>query len=131
LRVKRKITGVYLTREVVEALLTAAKEAHPREFLLLLRGKVKGDKLFVEELVVPPLATYGLGFASFNPYLLPLDPSIIGVAHSHPSGLAKPSLEDLDHFMGYVVVIVAYPYASPSDIHAYLANGIEVGFEVL
>lgn len=118
------------SRSVVEGMLAAAREAHPREALMLLRGRFKGDRLVVEELLIPPLAVHGIGFASFNPYLLPLDPFIVGVAHSHPSGSPRPSLEDLDSAIGYIVVVVSYPYSGTSDVHVYSARGVEVPFEV-
>lgn len=120
-----------MKREVVEGLLAAARSLHPREALLLLRGRLKGRSIYVEELLIPPFAVHGVGFSSFNPYLLPLDPSIIGVAHSHPSGSSKPSIEDLNARRGYIMAIVSYPYSSIQDVHVYSLKGDELKFEVI
>jgi len=122
---------VFLRREVVEGLLAAARSLHPREALLLLRGRLREGSIYVEELLIPPFAIHGLGFSSFNPYLLPIDPSIIGVAHSHPSGSPRPSVEDLNARRGYVMVIVSHPYASTRDIHVFSPRGDELEFNVV
>ncbi|RLF12141.1 MAG: peptidase [Thermoprotei archaeon] len=122
---------ILVKREVVEALLVAARNVHPKEVLLLLRGrKLKDGALLLEEIIVPPLAIYGYSFSGFNPYLLPLDLSILGVAHSHPSGNPRPSVQDLNVGRGRVMVIIASPYASDKDVHVYLPSGEEVGYEV-
>ncbi|TLY09968.1 MAG: hypothetical protein E6K85_04805 [Thaumarchaeota archaeon] len=52
------------------------------------------------------------------PYTIPN----VGTAHSHPSGSNRPSLEDLNHFSGYVSIIIAHPYEDET-IGAYDRNG--------
>jgi len=118
-----KIRSVGFPSDVFEGLLAYARHMHPREVLLLLRGKVSGGSLRVEEFLIPPFAVQGEGFASFSPWFLPLDPSILGTVHSHPSGSLQPSTEDFNHFYGRVMVIVAYPYRSKSNIAAYEKDG--------
>jgi len=78
--------SVYVRREVIISILEYAAACHPREGILLLRGRIDGKRVFVEEVEVPPLSIHSLGFSSFQPYMLPIDFSIIGTAHSHPSG---------------------------------------------
>ncbi|RLF08583.1 MAG: peptidase [Thermoprotei archaeon] len=120
-----------MKREVVEAVLEASRNLHPRETLLLLRGRRGSDgSIVVEEVLVPPLATFGLGFASFNPFALPLDPSIVGSAHSHPSGDPSPSVQDLNLGRGPLLMIAASPYRGLMDIHIYTPSGEELDFEV-
>lgn len=105
-----RLTEVVFLREMLEGLFWLAKENHPREIFLLLRGKVKGTLVYVEELVYPLSTIFGFGFSEFQPLNLPLDPSIIGSLHSHPSGITRPSTQDLHNFFGIVMVILAYPY---------------------
>jgi proteasome lid subunit RPN8/RPN11 len=99
--------------------------------MLLLRGKTSKNQVTITDLVVPPLATHGRGFASFQPYMLPMDFSIIGTVHSHPSGIAKPSLEDLHHFFGRILMIVSYPYQSEQNIAVYNHSGERLAFNVV
>jgi len=121
---------VVVKREVVDALLAAARALHPKEAILLLRGRRRGGSLVVEEVLIPPSATFGLGFASYNPFMLPLDPSIVGVAHSHPSGDPHPSVEDLNSGRGALTMIAASPYRGTVDVHLYTADGKELTYEV-
>lgn len=101
---------VMLSREMLEGLFCLAKEHHPREIFLLLRGKIRDCSVYVDELIYPINTTFGLGFSGFQPHTLPLDPSIIGSVHSHPSGTSRPSTQDLHNFFGVIMVILAYPY---------------------
>lgn len=105
-----KLMEVVLSREMLEGLFCLAKENHPREIFLLLRGKISNCSAYIDELIYPINTTFGYGFSGFNPHNLPLDPSIIGSVHSHPSGTSKPSIQDLHNFFGVIMVILAYPY---------------------
>jgi len=122
------VKRVSVGRDLLEGILAYSRDAHPKEAILLLRGRARGDLIEIEEVVIPPLATHGLGFSEFNPYALPFDPSIIGLFHTHPSGIAEPSTEDLNHFYGIVMVIAAYPYRSEIDVEAFdeAGNGLEL-----
>ena len=106
-----------------------SRELYPREMIATLHGRYRRGVAVVSEVSLVPASVYGEGFASFNPYLLPVDFSFLGVAHSHPSGVGRPSREDLTHMMGRVMVIVTYPYEGLKDIHAFDSGGrrIEVG----
>lgn len=105
-----ELVEIVFSREMLEGLFYLAKENHPREIFLLLRGKIRGCTAYVDELIYPPNTTFGLGFSGFQPHVLPLDLSIIGSVHSHPTGTLKPSIQDLHNFFGVVMVILAYPY---------------------
>ena len=63
--------------------------------------------------------------------MLPLDLSIVGVAHSHPSGVLKPSLGDLNNFYGRIMVIMAYPYNSEKDIAAFDREGNVIKYSII
>lgn len=122
---------VYIHPRVVEGLLAYAKSCHPKEGILLLRGRRKRDRLVVEELVIPPLPTHGEGFSSFPTHMLPLDLSILGIAHSHPSGNPTPSTQDLLNFYGLVMAIITYPYRRVEDIHLYDREGNRLPLHLL
>nr|HDO80335.1 metalloprotease [Candidatus Bathyarchaeota archaeon] len=118
----KKISLVRVKREVAEGLLEISRELYPREFIGLLRADNKG---VISEVIIPPFSVYGAGEASFSPYMLPFDLSIVGSVHSHPSGIKFPSKRDVNvaFSFGVVHVIVTYPYTSLNDIYAYDKDG--------
>jgi proteasome lid subunit RPN8/RPN11 len=85
----------------------------------LLRGEKKKDVITVTELLVPPLASYGRGFANIPIYTLPMDFSIVGTIHSHPSGNVNPSHADLNHFFGLVLIIAGFPFTNETNVAVY------------
>ena len=122
---------LYLSKDVFDGMLTYFRSVHPREGILLLRGKVSRDAIYVEQLILPPRPILGEDFSSFSPYDLPLDLSVVGVAHSHPNGVLKPSLEDLSNFYGRFMVIATYPYRGKVDVGVFDREGRNVAFEVI
>ena len=102
--------NVVVPGELLDSMLTFARMQHPREAILLLRGSVSRDEIVLEEHLFPPFASSGRGFAQFSPSMLPIDFSIVGTLHSHPSGSPRPSPTDLNHLYGRIMVIVAFPY---------------------
>jgi proteasome lid subunit RPN8/RPN11 len=124
------IQKVVFTSQVVESLFTYARMAYPNEGILMLRGKSKKGVVQVTGVVIPPAAVHGSGFSSFSWFMLPVDFSYVGVAHSHPSGNATPSHEDRLNASGKVMVIMGYPYATESNLGVYDHNGNVVPFEV-
>lgn len=125
------VKKVRMPREVAGLLLEMARNVHPNEVIALIHGKVLKDEAIVEEVSLPPQSVYGEDFSSFNPYALPIDHSILGIAHSHPSGIGRPSLEDLHNFMGVCMVIVTAPYRDESDIHVVNADGKKLFLEIV
>jgi len=124
------VRSVTMLRVVVDSVLTYSRSAYPREGILLLRGKSKKGDVRVESVVIPPMATHGEGFSSFSWNLMPIDLTFIGVAHSHPSGYAVPSQQDLLHMMGKIMVIMGYPYTDESCIKVYDIHGKPLAFQV-
>jgi proteasome lid subunit RPN8/RPN11 len=122
---------VIVNRSVVNSLLTYALMAYPRESILLLKGQIKPSKTMISEVVIPPHAVHGHGFANFPIHMLPIDHSIIGTAHSHPSGTLRPSVNDLNHYYGQITIIAAYPYQSHHDIAAFNRGGVIMKFDVV
>lgn len=104
---------------------------HPREAILLLRGKVAKHRIVVNDTLIPPLATHGNTFSTFPLHTLPIDFSIVGVAHSHPSGALRPSVTDLNKFYGRIMVIIAHPYQSEKNIAIFDQEGKPLKYEVV
>ena len=111
----------YIRQAALELILGASRSLHPREFIGFLRAE--GNT--ITEVLVTPGMTYGEGFSSSSEYMLPLDRSIIGSVHSHPSAVNLPSQGDLVVFgrKGSVHLIAGYPYQSIKDIAAYDRQG--------
>tara|TARA_B100001167_G_C16656814_1_gene251305 strand:+ start:300 stop:698 length:399 start_codon:yes stop_codon:yes gene_type:complete len=113
---------ILLNRETRDGILSFCKMSHPNEGILILRGKSKHGNVMIDGLVIPPFSETGGDFAGFPHNPLPLDPSYVGIVHSHPIGSAKPSLTDLNNFFGLVSIIVKSPYED-DDIFAWDSNG--------
>jgi len=124
------VLEVSIGKPLLEALLGFARERHPNEFVLLLRGRVRRSVLAVEGFLVPPFAVAGGSFAEFPAHMLPIDFSIIGTVHSHPSGAPKPSVGDLNNFYGRIMVILAYPYTAMS-VAAFNGQGERIPLRVV
>ncbi len=118
-----KTTIVTLTAELLDAIFESARRLYPNETILMLRGKKSKDTIRVEELVVPPLANYGHSFASYPLHMLPMDFSIMGTVHSHPSGNITPSDVDFNHFFGRILMIAGFPFADERNVAAYNSHG--------
>lgn len=120
---------VIIERGVLRDVMELARDAHPREVILLLRGSRDRDEVRVKELLFPPFGHGGRGFASFPAHMLPIDFTIVGTAHSHPSGNLTPSVGDMHNFYGRVMVIVGPPFALDS-VAAYRKGGERLPVDV-
>jgi proteasome lid subunit RPN8/RPN11 len=125
------IRQIIIKRSVIESVLSYAKACHPREGILLLRGKTRKDAIEVNEVIIPPLSIRSRSFSFFPAHMLPIDPSIVGTVHSHPSGILKPSVEDLNNFYGRIMIIAAFPYGSKSNIIVIDGKGRVLNYEIV
>ena len=125
------VQRVVFTREVVDSLLSYSKMAHPNEGILLLRGRASKGVAEVSGVVIPPAAVHSRSYSSFNWWMIPVDMSYLGVAHSHPSGYAVPSQQDLLHATGRLMVIMGFPYSDQSCLGVFDKDGNPVPFEVI
>ena len=123
---KKKVEGI--TRRTLQMIMESAKDSHPNEFAAGLRE----DDGIISELILVPGTIAGPMSAILKLHQLPIDYSIVGIAHSHPSPSANPSPEDRSMFgrFGRVHIIVAYPYDMES-WQAYNYNGDKIELEVL
>lgn len=125
-----KNVTVSMSLELLDAIFEGAKRLYPRETILLLRGKKSNDTIHVLELVVPPLAVHGRGFANVPLHMLPMDFSIVGTVHSHPSGNLAPSDVDFNHFFGRILMIVGFPFAGVQNVAVYNSNGEKLRLQI-
>jgi len=121
---------ILLNQEARDGILSFCKMNHPNEGILILRGKSKRGNVFIDSLVIPPFSETGGDFAVFPHNPLPLDPSYVGIVHSHPVGSAEPSLTDLNNFFGLVSLIVKSPYDN-DDIFAWDSDGNKIPLDVV
>ena len=121
---------VSMSAELLNSIFEGAKRLYPKETFLLLRGEKSKDAIRVSDLVVPPLAVYGYGFANFPFHMLPMDFSIVGTVHSHPSGNLAPSHVDINHFFGRLLMIVGFPFVNTQNVAVYNSKGEELRLKV-
>ncbi len=122
---------ISIKASVILSILEYASACHPKEGILLLRGKIDKKKIMIEEVEIPPLSIHGLGFSGFQAYMLPIDFSIIGTAHSHPSGVLRPSSTDMNKFYGRIMIIAAYPYRTEKDLAVFDGQGNQLEYEIV
>ena len=120
-----------IRRQCLELILEAAKSNHPREFGGLLRVEPK-KKNIIYELVLLPGTISGDSHAIFKLHMLPVDFTVIGTVHSHPSPSCFPSEADRVLFQkfGSIHIIVAEPYNNNS-WKAYNKNGEEINIDTI
>jgi proteasome lid subunit RPN8/RPN11 len=121
---------VSICAELLDSIFEGAKRLYPKETFLLLRGKKSKNEIRVSELVVPPLAVYGYGFANLPFHMLPMDFSVVGTVHSHPSGNIRPSSVDLNHFFGRILMIVGFPFANAQNVAVYDSKGERLQLQI-
>ena len=70
--------------------------------------------------------------AVFQLHMLPIDFSVVGTVHSHPSGNYRPSEADLHLFskFGRIHIIVGSPY-TPATWQAYNHDGTPLTLDVV
>lgn len=115
-------------RSCLEMAFACAKDSHPHEFASLLRV----EKDTITELMLLPGTVQGDSHAIFQMWMQPVDRSIRGTLHSHPSPHPYPSDADLELFgkHGEVHIIVGHPYHMDM-WRAYSHDGTPVRLEVV
>jgi proteasome lid subunit RPN8/RPN11 len=112
----------------LDIILESAKSIYPKEFGGLLRVDSKLKHTIIEVILLPGTISGG-SQAIFQLHMLPIDFSIIGTVHSHPSGIPRPSSADLTLFdkYGKIHIIVASPFNEHSwKSYDYLGNEIDI-----
>ncbi|HOM95354.1 MAG TPA: Mov34/MPN/PAD-1 family protein [Methanofastidiosum sp.] len=114
--------------ELLEFISHAAKSTHPNEFAAFLRE----EKGIISEIVFSPFSIFGRNSSTISHFSLPIDASIVGTVHSHPSENGLPSREDLNFFSRYgkVHIIICYPYQR-KNLFFYSRKGENLEYEVV
>ena len=124
-----KIRGI--ARDLLRALLESAREmdeeGEGREFVAVLREE---DGVLREFLFLPFTSTTHR--ASLRYDLMPLDTHVAGSAHSHPSGVLRPSDGDLRFFprLGRYHIILGPPFTE-SSWRCFTSDGTPCELEVV
>jgi len=109
---------VLVEKGLLGEMLMFAKDRHPKEAVLMLRGNVKKESITVTDYLFPPFATTNSISASYPIHMLPIDFSIVGTAHSHPSGSLQLSAQDMNNIYGRISMVMGFPYGL-EDVAAY------------
>ena len=120
-----------IKHKCLDLILECAKSTYPNEFGGLLRADLEKKDTIIELIMLPGTIS-GETHAIFKLHMLPIDFSIVGTVHSHPSYSACPSGEDLQLFRkhGKVHIIAATPYDTTS-WKAYNHKGDELDLKVI
>jgi proteasome lid subunit RPN8/RPN11 len=120
-----------IKRKCLDLIFECAKSNYPNEFGGLLRVD-EDAKDVISELVILPGTISGDSHAIFKLHMQPIDFSIVGTVHSHPSPSANPSDADLHLFRkhGRIHIIAAKPF-NINSWKAYDYNGSEVSILVI
>lgn len=114
-----------IDREALALILGASRSSHPREFVGVLRARED----VIQEVLLLPGTLSSDESALLRLRMLPIDPSVCGTVHSHPSTSVSPSQADLVLFskFGRVHIIIAAPYDERSwRAYDYHGNKIEL-----
>ena len=120
-----------IKQKCLDLIFECAKSNFPNEFGGLLRVDEK-EKNVISELVILPGTISGDSHAIFKLHMMPIDFSIVGTVHSHPSPSATPSNADLQLFRkhGRVHIISARPF-NKNSWRSYDFNGKELHVKVV
>ncbi|MGD0057484.1 MAG: Mov34/MPN/PAD-1 family protein [Methanomassiliicoccales archaeon] len=123
---RRKVWGI--EEEVLEMINESAKDTFPNEFLATLRA----EKGVVTEILLLPGTLSGERSGTFHMNMLPIDLSVVGTVHSHPSFSNRPSEADISLFgrFGNTHIITCIPF-DRGTWRAYDYNGKEVELEIV
>ena len=122
----KKIVGI--TRSCLELIKEAARSTHPNEFA----GLLSAEKGIISEIVILPGTISGSSHAIFQLHMAPVDFSLVGTVHSHPSYSPGASEADLQLFRKYgrIHIILAYPYVDDS-WRSYTGDGSDYPLDVI
>jgi proteasome lid subunit RPN8/RPN11 len=137
MRLFRSSGVVGIAESALEFALEASEDAHPNEYMGLLRGEDasrfdldRRGTVITDVLVIPGTETNPVS-ATVKTNMIPNDTRAAGSVHSHPNGVLRPSDADLATFgKGKVHIIIGYPYGR-GDWKAFDRQGEPRELEVL
>jgi proteasome lid subunit RPN8/RPN11 len=115
-------------RGVLEMAAEAGRASLPQEFASML----KVEKGTITEIVLLPGTIQGDSHAIFQMHMLPVDRTIKGTLHTHPSPHPYPSDADFELFEkhGMIHIIYGTPFGA-DDWRAYDHRGVPTRLEVV
>ncbi len=116
-----------IKRKVLELIMESSKDSMPNEFAAFLRAR---NGIIYEIVMIPTIS--GRRSATYMLYMKPIDFSIVGTVHSHPSGILIPSEEDLHLFSltGEIHIIVGNPF-NLENFRAFNRYGKPIEVEII
>ncbi len=120
---------IEIKAELLDGLLALCRQQHPREILGLLR---MNNGIFTE-FILPPGAITSDTSGVFFPNRLPMDSTLEGSVHSHPTGNITPSIQDLASVFqkNRFNFIIGYPYNNFSCVKCFDKRGNEIIFRIV
>jgi proteasome lid subunit RPN8/RPN11 len=117
MRLFRSSEVIGIAADALDFALEASEDAHPDEYMGLLRGedarKLDLDRegtVITDVLVIPGTESNPVS-ATVKTSMIPNDTRAAGSIHSHPNGVLRPSDADLATFgKGKVHIIIGAPY---------------------
>lgn len=124
---RRKIWAI--SDKTLEMITEASRSTMPNEFAGMLRSERGG---IINEILLLPGTISGGRSALLQLHMLPIDFTIVGTVHSHPSYSSRPSEADLHLFsrFGNTHIIVSMPFNDKSWT-AYDRQGKIVKLEIV
>ncbi len=121
----------FITHQCISLISESARSIYPNEFAGLLRVDDE-RKQIITEIVLLPGTISGNRHALYQFHMKPVDFSIMGTVHSHPSGSFYPSEADLQLFRRYgqVHIIMAHPFSHQS-WQAYNGTGDSIDLKLI
>ena len=126
-----------IAEQALEFALEASEDAHPNEYMGLLRGEsarnvgLDRDGTVITDVLVIPGTESNPVSATVKTNMVPNDMRAAGSVHSHPNGVLRPSDADLGTFnKGKVHIIVGAPYGR-NDWQAFDQEGEPRKLDVL
>lgn len=109
-------------------IMEASRDSYPKEFGAFMRA----EKEVIYEIAILPGTIQGDHHTIFMLYNKPIDFSLVGSVHSHPSGITIPSDADLGMFSntGQIHIIVGYPFGM-ENFTAYNRSGQRIDLRVI
>jgi len=137
MRLFRSAGVIGIASGTLEFILEACEDAHPDEYMGLLRGQdaaslgLDRDGTVITDVLVIPGTESNPVSATVKTNMVPNDLRAQGSVHSHPNGALRPSAADLGTFnKGEVHIIVGAPYERRT-WQAYDSEGEPRQLEVL
>ena len=123
---KKQVHGI--RKRTLKMILEAGNSSYPNEFGAILRA----EEGVINQLWLLPGTESGESAALFRLHMLPVDFSVVGTVHTHPSDSCRPSGADIELFrrFGYVHIIACEPFNLRSWA-CYDGNGDRRDLEVI